>query len=151
MKIENLITEDNIIFDESIDSKDRLFEKVSEVLLTNKIISDRDIFIKDLFAREAEAPTGLIDGFGIPHAQSSAVLEPSLVFIKAGNIKDYETMDEGIVSTAFVIAVPATGGSDHLEILSNLARRLMKDGFRKNLKNSQTKEEVLLILKGEEL
>ena len=149
MNIENLITKETIIFDETINTKEMLFEKVSTVLLENGSISDKDEFKKDLFARESETPTGLVDGFGIPHAQSEAVLKPSLVFIKSGIVSDYETLDDSKVNTAFVIAVPADGGSDHLDILSNLARRLMKDSFRQDLRNSQTKEEVLSILKGE--
>lgn len=151
MNIEQLITKDTIILDKTINTKEQLFEKVASVLLENGIVSDKDKFKEDLFAREAETPTGIIDGFGIPHAQSEAVIKPSLVFIKSDIISDYETLDESKVDTAFVIAVPKTAGSEHLDILSGLARKLMKESFRQSLRNSQTEEEILSILKGEEL
>ncbi|EAD7950224.1 PTS sugar transporter subunit IIA, partial [Listeria monocytogenes] len=68
MNISNLINEDRIIFDNRIQTKQLLFEKVAEVLVKEGSITNSKKFIRDLYNREEETSTGIEAGFGIPHA-----------------------------------------------------------------------------------
>ncbi|EAC6259484.1 PTS sugar transporter subunit IIA, partial [Listeria monocytogenes] len=58
MNISNLINEDRIIFDNRIQTKQLLFEKVAEVLVKEGSITNSKKFIRDLYNREEETSTG---------------------------------------------------------------------------------------------
>ncbi|EAE2636475.1 PTS sugar transporter subunit IIA, partial [Listeria monocytogenes] len=51
MNISNLINEDRIIFDNRIQTKQLLFEKVAEVLVKEGSITNSKKFIRDLYNR----------------------------------------------------------------------------------------------------
>ncbi|EAG6888770.1 TPA: PTS transporter subunit EIIA, partial [Listeria monocytogenes] len=57
MNISNLINEDRIIFDNRIQTKQLLFEKVAEVLVKEGSITNSKKFIRDLYNREEETST----------------------------------------------------------------------------------------------
>lgn len=143
MKINDLLTENTIVFDSSITSKDDLFAKAAEVFEAEGIVTNAKKFKKDLYKREKETSTGIEDSFGIPHAKSKWVTRPALAFIKSGVVSDYEALDGTNVGYSFVIAVPSSNADTHLAILSSLARLLMDEQFRDDLKHVDSTQGVL--------
>ncbi|MBF2575103.1 PTS sugar transporter subunit IIA [Listeria welshimeri] len=146
MKILNLINEDRIIFDNRIQTKELLFEKVAEVLFKEGSITNTKKFIRDLYKREEETSTGIEAGFGIPHAKSKYVKEPLIVFVHSDIINDYFGLDDSPIECSFLIGVPKKATDVHLQILSELSRKLMDEKFREKLKNSKNKNEIITIL-----
>ena len=71
MNIEQLITEELIIFDETIRSKSSLFDCLGRRLEASGRVKNSKKIIKDFLKRENETSTGIEDGFGIPHAKVS--------------------------------------------------------------------------------
>ncbi|EAD5292606.1 PTS sugar transporter subunit IIA, partial [Listeria monocytogenes] len=118
MNISNLINEDRIIFDNRIQTKQLLFEKVAEVLVKEGSITNSKKFIRDLYNREEETSTGIEAGFGIPHAKSKYVKEPLIVFVHSGIIIDYFGLDDSLIECSFIIGVPKKATDVHLQILS---------------------------------
>lgn len=98
-------------------------------------ISDLEGFLADVAAREAQMPTGLEGGIGIPHARSEHVTEPSLAFGRSTAGIDFGA-DDGPAHLIFLIAAPAEGDADHMTILAALARRLVHASFREALTNA---------------
>src|SRR5665647_1070974 len=80
-------------------------------------------------AREAQMATGMPGGIGLPHARSAFVTVPSLAVAKVPAGVDFGAPD-GPATLVFLIAAPAAGDSDHLQILAALARRLVHESFR---------------------
>ncbi|MBC1653204.1 PTS sugar transporter subunit IIA [Listeria welshimeri] len=146
MKISNLINEDRIIFDDRIQTKELLFKKVAEVLFKEGSITNTKKFIRDLYKREEETSTGIEAGFGIPHAKSKYVKEPLIVFVHSDIINDYFGLDDSPIECSFLIGVPKKATDVHLQILSELSRKLMDEKFREKLKNSKNKNEIITIL-----
>jgi PTS system fructose-specific IIA component len=146
MEINSILDPQNIIFEPSINSKQQLFRKIAELLKMNGFVKNSKKFIKDLEKRENEAPTGIEDGFGIPHAKSKYVVKPTIVFAHTGIISDYIALDNTKVQYTFTLAVPKGSADIHLDLLSALSRKLMDDGFRDRLKKAQTKNQVLDVL-----
>lgn len=143
MKINDLLTENTIVFDPSITSKEDLFAKAAEVFEAEGIVTNAKKFKKDLYKREKETSTGIEDHFGIPHAKSKWVTRPALAFIKSGDVTDYEALDGTNVGYSFVIAVTSSNADTHLAILSGLARLLMDEQFRDDLKHVDSAQGVL--------
>lgn len=150
MKLIDLMVNDLIVFDESIRSKKELFEKLGQLLEEEQRVSKAKKVIKDLYRREEETSTGIEDGFGIPHAKSKAVLQPTICFAHTGKITDYVGLDGRNIEWVFAILVPQKTAYIHLEILSKLSRKLMNESFRTQLKNAGSPMEVLEIMSKEE-
>lgn len=94
MKLIDLMMNDLIFFDESIRSKDELFETLSRLLEKKERVTKAKKVMKDLYRRESETSTGIEDGFGIPHTKSKAVLAPTICFVHTGKISDYVGLDD---------------------------------------------------------
>ena len=102
-----------------------MFEKLGQLLEEEQRVSKAKKVIKDLYRREEETSTGIEDGFGIPHAKSKAVLQPTICFAHTGKITDYVGLDGRNIEWVFAILVPQKTADIHLEILSKLSRKLM--------------------------
>lgn len=98
-------------------------------------LTDLDGFLADVAAREAQMPTGIEGGIGIPHARSAFVTEPTLGFGRSSAGIDWGAPD-GPAHLVFLIAAPADGDADHMTILASLARRLVHASFREALLNA---------------
>lgn len=98
-------------------------------------ISDLDRFLADVEAREQQMATGLEGGIGIPHCRSAAVTTPTLAFARSGQGIDFGAAD-GPATLIFLIAAPEGGGDEHMTVLAALARRLVREEFKRTLREA---------------
>ena len=111
-------------------------------------VTDVEQMLADVRAREAQMPTGLEGGIGIPHARSSAVRIPTLVFARSEDGIDFGAAD-GPARLVFLIAAPDDGDSQHLTVLAALARRLVHESFREALINADDPKDVVALIRSE--
>jgi PTS system fructose-specific IIC component len=104
--------------------------------------TDADQLAADAIAREGTAPTGLAGGIAIPHCRTPAVDEPTLAFVRLQPLVEFGAKD-GPADLAFLIAAPAGGDATHLQLLTKLARALVKADFTAGLRNARTEQEVV--------
>ena len=105
----------------------------------------RDQLATDALAREATSPTGLPGGIAIPHCRTTGVSEPTLAFVRMDPKVDFGAKD-GPADLAFLIAAPEGGGSTHLQLLTKLARALVKPAFTDSLRAAETPDEVVALV-----
>ncbi|PUA80676.1 PTS fructose transporter subunit IIABC [Nocardioides currus] len=103
---------------------------------------DVEQLIADAFAREETSSTGLPGGIAIPHCRTTGVSEPTLGFVRLDPPVDFGAKD-GPADLAFLIAAPAGGDATHLQLLTKLARSLVKPAFTDSLRSAETPEEVV--------
>ncbi len=108
---------------------------------------DVAVLERDLLAREAKAATGMKDGIAIPHCRTEAVSVPTVAFARLAPAVDFGAKD-GPAELIFLIAAPEGGGNTHLQILTKLARSLVKPEFTDALRAAATPEEVVAIVGG---
>jgi PTS system fructose-specific IIA component len=132
MTTPDLITAD--LVDLSLDAPDShaAVRSLAQRLVDAGRVTDLDLFLKDVAAREEQMATGLEGGIGIPHCRSAAVTAPTLAFGRSEAGIDFGAPD-GPAKLIFLIAAPEGGGSDHLKVLAALARRLVRAEFKQNL------------------
>lgn len=111
-------------------------------------VTDVEQMLADVRAREAQMPTGLEGGIGIPHARSSAVRVPTLVFGRSRSGIDFGA-DDGPARIVFLIAAPDDGNGEHLTVLAALARRLVHQSFREALINADDPKDVVELIRNE--
>lgn len=145
----DVITPDLVDLDLSATTKDEAARSLAERMVEAGRVTDLDGFLADVAAREAQMPTGLDGGIGIPHCRSEHVVEPTLAFGRPRTPIDFGAPD-GPADLIFLIAAPAGADSDHLSILSSLARELMNSEFTDALRQSQDPAEVAALVRGEQ-
>ena len=130
-----LITPELVGVDLVARDRDDVTRQLIDLLVAAGRVTDADGFHGDVRAREAQMATGMPGGIGLPHARSEYVTAPSLAVGKVPAGVDFGAPD-GPATLVFLIAAPATGDSDHLQILAALARRLVHESFRTSLQQA---------------
>ena len=104
--------------------------------------TDPDRLAADALAREATSSTGLPGGIAVPHCRTVAVEVPTLAFARLSPGTDFGTKD-GPADLVFLIAAPASGDATHLQVLTRLARALVKKSFTDGLRSAASPEEAV--------
>ncbi|MFE5096798.1 fructose-specific PTS transporter subunit EIIC [Streptomyces sp. NPDC056638] len=144
-----LITAELVDLDLSAETKYDAARSLAERMVTGGRVTDLDGFLADVAAREAQMPTGLDGGIGIPHCRSEHVTAPTLAFGRSEGGIDFGAAD-GPADLIFLIAAPAGADDDHLTILSALARRLMDPDFTGALRAERDPDAAAALIRGEE-
>ncbi|WP_338907697.1 fructose-specific PTS transporter subunit EIIC [Streptomyces nigra] len=145
----DMITADLVDLDLAADTKEAAARALAERMVALGRVTDLDGFLADVAAREAQMPTGLDGGIGIPHCRSAHVTEPTLAFGRSTNGIDFGAPD-GPADLIFLIAAPAGADDAHLTILSSLARQLMDSTFTDALRAAGDAESASALIRGEQ-
>ncbi|WP_030163874.1 PTS fructose transporter subunit IIABC [Streptomyces sp. NRRL S-813] len=144
-----MITADLVDLDLSADTKEAAARALAERMVARGRVTDLEGFLADVAAREAQMPTGLDGGIGIPHCRSSHVTEPTLAFGRSAAGIDFGAPD-GPADLIFLIAAPAGADDAHLTILSSLARQLMNAEFTGALRSAGDATTAAALIRGDE-
>ncbi|MER5439807.1 fructose-specific PTS transporter subunit EIIC [Streptomyces sp. NPDC002790] len=144
-----MITADLVDLDLSAPTKDEAARSLAERMVELGRVTDLDGFLADVAAREAQMPTGLDGGIGIPHCRSAHVTEPTLAFGRSAEGIDFGAPD-GPADLIFLIAAPAGADDAHLTILSSLARQLMDEDFKSALRAATDAGAAASLIRGDE-
>ncbi|MEU2059779.1 fructose-specific PTS transporter subunit EIIC [Streptomyces sp. NPDC013455] len=145
----DMITADLVDLDLSADTKEAAARALAERMVARGRVTDLEGFLADVAAREAQMPTGLDGGIGIPHCRSAHVTEPTLAFGRSAAGVDFGAAD-GPADLIFLIAAPAGADDAHLTILSSLARQLMDADFTSALRTANDAETTAALIRGDE-
>ncbi|MFF9362864.1 PTS fructose transporter subunit IIABC [Streptomyces griseoluteus] len=143
-----MITADLVDLDLSAESKEAAARALAERMVAKGRVTDLDGFLADVAAREAQMPTGLDGGIGIPHCRSEHVTEPTLAFGRSAAGIDFGAAD-GPADLIFLIAAPAGADDAHLTILSSLARQLMNAEFTDALRGVSDPGTAAALVRGD--
>ncbi|MEU6593561.1 fructose-specific PTS transporter subunit EIIC [Streptomyces sp. NPDC046881] len=145
-----MITADLVDLDLSADTKEAAARALAERMVAQGRVTDLEGFLADVAAREAQMPTGLDGGIGIPHCRSAHVTEPTLAFGRSAAGIDFGAAD-GPADLIFLIAAPAGADDAHLTILSSLARQLMNTEFTDALRSVRDAGAAAALIRGDEV
>ncbi|WP_330282595.1 PTS fructose transporter subunit IIABC [Streptomyces sp. NBC_00588] len=143
-----MITADLVDLDLSADTKEAAARALAERMVSAGRVTDLEGFLADVAAREAQMPTGLDGGIGIPHCRSEHVTEPTLAFGRSAAGVDFGAAD-GPADLIFLIAAPAGADDAHLTILSSLARQLMNTEFTDALRAAGDPAAAAALIRGD--
>ncbi|QNE13339.1 fructose-specific PTS transporter subunit EIIC [Pseudarthrobacter sp. NBSH8] len=143
-----LITTELVVLDQNLGTspEDVIRHLASKVAATGRASEVEGLFA-DAFAREQKTATGIPGGIAIPHCRSAAVIEPTLAMARLNPKVDFGAKD-GPADLVFFIAAPDGADQEHLQLLSKLARSLIKKDFTAALRNASSREEVVALVDG---
>jgi PTS system fructose-specific IIC component len=138
-----IITDDLVLLDVDAGSdKEAVISRLAAALDGAGRTSDTDGLVGAAMAREAQSATGLPGGIAIPHCRSPYVDTATIGFARLAPKVDFGAPD-GPADLAFLIAAPESGGSEHMKLLSSLARALVRKDFVESLRGASSTREVV--------
>ena len=152
MPLNDILNADIIDLNVQGETKDEVLRYMANVLLENGYINDVDVFVKDIYEREAEGPTGMGSNISIPHGKSNSVTRNGIMIGKTINPIRWESSmsDDGFQDThlifLFCVSADAEFARNHMMLLSELAGKLGNDVRVTKLSGASTKEEIMNLL-----
>lgn len=145
-----ILREQNIFLDIEVNSKEELIEILAEKLKDMGKLYNKDIFVEDIYKREAEGITGIENGLALPHGKSVGVKETTILIAKLKTPIEWETLDDSLVDLVVLFAVKLEDKNDvHLKLLSRIAGNLSEEENILKIKELTNKEEIIKILEEE--
>ena len=142
----NLYSERLIAVNLEADSKDSAIEQLICMLDKENRINSLSEFRDSIYERENESTTEVGEYTAIPHGRSETVIENSVCIatLKKPVIWNFETKEE--IDIIFMLAVKKDSSDTHIEILSELASKIMEEDFISNIKKADNKNEIYHII-----
>lgn len=150
MNIEEVLSENLIVLNMKARNKEEAIRELTEILYKEGKIFDKELFVKDVYLREAEGQTGLGNHIAIPHGKSDAVQVASIIFGRTINDLIWESPDDKPVHVVILFAVRNVDKTTvHLKLLSQVAMALADDETLEKLLTTQDKKEIIRLLSQE--
>lgn len=144
----SIITTDLVLLDVDAGAdKGSVIDRLAGRLAESGRVTDREALKAAALAREAQSATGLPGGIAIPHCRSAAVSTPSIGFARLSPKVDFGAPD-GPADLVFLIAAPDGAGSEHMKLLSSLARALVRPDFVASLREAKSADEIVGLVDG---
>ena len=137
----------SILVDVFANSQKDIFKLISNEAVNKGYANDSNLLMEALINRENEGITGMMDGFAIPHAKSNTIKIPALIIFKLTNGVEWNSMDGKKINFVISLLIPEEEkGTTHLQLLSKVARLLMKEEVKNLLKEAKSELEIEAIL-----
>jgi mannitol/fructose-specific phosphotransferase system IIA component (Ntr-type) len=131
----------------AIDQKQALFQHIAQSFeavtegVTAKAIADA------FWEREREQSTSVGRGVALPHATLAALPYTVVGVFTTKHAIDYQAPDGGPVDVFFATMGPPGNRETHLELLSGIARFVLKTNLLEKLRAAETREDVLVAIR----
>ena len=106
-----------------------------------------EIIARAVIKREKEASTGLGKGVAVPHVKHKAVKDVIAAIGQSSAGIVFFALDKQPVYSVILMISPADDPDRHLQALEHLFKHVQNERFRKFLRQAQTTEQIMDILK----
>ncbi len=148
--IHEILNEKLINPDLKSQTKEEVLNELSEILIKNNFVKDKNQLIEKLKERESIETTGIGYSVAIPHARTESVDGIALCFGVSKKGVDFQALDNKPVHIFFLIVSNEENKNVYIKLLARISRICRKESFRKSVINANTPEEILEIFKREE-
>ena len=147
MKITEFLDKECIIVGMKSKTKEEAIKELLAKLKENGFIKDEKEILETVMEREKLGSTGIGQGIAVPHAKSDQIenLVAALGISKTGI--DFNSLDGEQVNIVFLVLAPTKSVGLHLKALAKIARLLKDRVFRNALKDAQSPEEIMDLIK----
>lgn len=144
----SLFGPDLVLVDSDSTSKEEVIKEVTDRLYVTGRTAQPRLVEAALWQREAVYATGFGHGFAIPHCQTDFVQLDSLVLVKLREPVEWKGVAGDFVGVVLLLVMRETETArEHLKVFSQLARCLMDEAFREQLRRENDPETLCSILK----
>jgi len=150
MNLNEYLDEDLVCeLDDDLD-KQSVLRKLVDVLREKGILQNPQEAYDALLEREKLGSTGVGEEVAIPHAKLKSIEDVIILLAISRKGVDFESLDNQPVKIFFLVLAPVKKMNLHLKTLARISRLIKSTDFKERVLKSQSKDEVLKILKEEE-
>lgn len=125
MDISQVLNVKNIKLEMTAKSKEEAIEELTDLLVLNGVVVNKDDFIRDVWLREEQGSTGFENHIAIPHGKSSGVAHTALAVGRTRHKIPWETLDGSDVRCIILFAVCLVDqNTTHIRLLSQVSASL---------------------------
>lgn len=125
MDIATVLDVKNIKLKMTARTKEEVIEELTELLVQDGAVTNREDFIRDVWLREEQGSTGFENHIAIPHGKSSGVARTALAIGRTQHEIPWETMDGSDVRCIILFAVCLVDqNATHIRLLAQVSGSL---------------------------
>ncbi|SYH01928.1 PTS system transporter subunit IIA [Klebsiella pneumoniae] len=115
----------NIKLNMTARTKEEVIEELTDLLIQDGAVTNKEDFIRDVWLREELGSTGFENHIAIPHGKSSGVSRTALVIGRTQHAIPWETMDGSDVRCVILFAVCLVDqNATHIRLLAQVSGSL---------------------------
>lgn len=149
MKLSDFIHGPSIIADLKATDRNGVIREIIQSLADNGAIPKDAVETIALSAisRENQGSTGFGKGVAVPHVKHECIQQMTSTIGRSSQGIDFAALDRAPVYTVFILLSPAKAPNDHLAAMERIFRYLQRDNFRRFLRQSETREAIIDLIK----
>ncbi|HBQ8701626.1 TPA: PTS sugar transporter subunit IIA [Klebsiella pneumoniae] len=125
MDISTVLNVKNIKLNMTARTKEEVIEELTDLLIQDGAVTNKEDFIRDVWLREELGSTGFVNHIAIPHGKSSGVSRTALAIGRTQHAIPWETMDGSDVRCVILFAVCLVDqNATHIRLLAQVSGSL---------------------------
>ncbi|MDU9160071.1 PTS sugar transporter subunit IIA [Klebsiella pneumoniae] len=125
MDISTVLNVKNIKLNMTARTKEEVIEELTDLLIQDGAVTNKEDFIRDVWLREELGSTGFENHIAIPHGKSSGVSRTALAIGRTQHAIPWETMDGSDVRCVIIFAVCLVDqNATHIRLLAQVSGSL---------------------------
>ena len=125
MDISTVLNVKNIKLNMTARTKEEVIEELTDLLIQDGAVTNKEDFIRDVWLREELGSTGFENHIAIPHGKSSGVSRTALAIGRTQHAIPWETMDGSDVRCVIFFAVCLVDqNATHIRLLAQVSGSL---------------------------
>mgnify|MGYP000929554063 CR=1 FL=1 len=150
MDISNVLNVKSIKFNMMAKSKEEAIEELTDLLVQDGAVINKEDFLKDVWLREEQGSTGFENHIAIPHGKSSGVARTALAMGRTQYEIPWETMDGSDVRCIILFAVCLVDqNATHIRLLSQVSGSLADEEIIEKLLQENDPQKIIDLLNAE--
>lgn len=130
-------------------TKDEILKEIVDIFDKSGVLNDKEQFLKDVYEREKEGPTGMVNNLCIPHGKSDCVNKSCIAVCRSDKLIPWESIDNQPVNVFVMMAIANKDKAELVKVLSRVAMKLCDQSIVETLKTTEDKEVVINIFSKE--
>ncbi|WP_114502801.1 PTS sugar transporter subunit IIA [Klebsiella pneumoniae] len=128
MDISTVLNVKNIKLNMTPRTKEEVIEELTDLLIQDGAVTNKEDFIRDVWLREELGSTGFENHIAIPHGKSSGVSRTALAIGRTQHAIPWETMDGSDVRCVILFAVCLVDqNATHIRLLAQVSGSLANE------------------------
>ena len=125
MDISTVLNVKNIKLNMTARTKEEVIEELTDLLIQDGAVTNKEDFIRDVWLREELGSTGFENHIAIPHGKSSGVSRTALAIGRTQHAIPWETMDGSDVRCVILFAVCLVDqNATHIRLMAQVSGSL---------------------------
>lgn len=145
MEFKEILNPKTMVTHLDVNDKAEALSAMADILLKEGIINDKELYIKDVYEREAIGETGVGNHIAIPHGKSEAVVTPGVAVAVLEHEIEWESLDDtgAKIIVLFAVGTDQKAAEEHLRMLAMFSKCMGNDSVVARLLKADSVDEII--------